>query len=167
MSPNTTFNMILKGNRKKRQKNKPVSTTRKKKLTTWRLEVPSKTSTWMLNDLVSLTDQKIISGLLYLARPFLKKWRRACQRITILDLIIFNISPHAVRISSRPRQSLWKSSQYCLFHSAKESITAIIKAAGKDCDAAQVDAVLKAVNNRKVDEVSNHLSRSSAKVSLK
>ena len=50
-----------------------------------------------------------------------------------------------------------------LFYSAKDSITAIIKATGKDCDAAQVDAVLKSLNNRKVDEVISLLLRLSAK----
>lgn len=46
-------------------------------------------------------------------------------------------------------------------------MTAILNATGKPVDEAQVDAVIKALNNRKVDEVSVILLRSSARVFLK
>ena len=36
---------------------------------------------------------------------------------------------------------------------AKDSVTAILKATGKPVDDAQVDAVIKSLNNKRVDEV--------------
>lgn len=87
--------------------------------------------------------------------------------------IIFNscisiiLSPHAVRLSPSPRQSLRQGPQYPLLDAAKDSVAAILKATGKPVDDAQVDAVIAALNGRAVNDVLQSPPRSLALASAR
>ena len=85
--------------------------------------------------------------------------------IYIININILTI--HAVRLRCRSGQSLRQGSLYASPYPAKDSVVAILKATGKPVDEAQVDAVLKALNGRKVEDVHLRSLRSLAKDSPK
>jgi len=88
---------------------------------------------------------------------FLSKSRIYCYLLVLFffnsSISIIFITIHAVRISTRSCQSFRKGPKYTLNYSAKESVTAILAAAGKPVDAAQVAAVIDSLKGRTVTDV--------------